>query len=82
MTIASIREKLHDFIDTADDERVKAIYTLVRDEPANYEWTADKNFVAELDDRLDKLNSGEDAGRTWNDIEASIEQLKSKRNIM
>lgn len=82
MTIATIREKLHDYIDTADEERVKAIYTLVGDEPANYEWAEDKDFVAELDDRLDKLNSGEDTGRTWTDIEASIEQLKTKRNKM
>ena len=80
MTIASIRKKLHDFIDTADEERIKAIYTLVGNEPLYYDWAEDKDFVAELDERLDKLNSGEDPGRTWNDIEAAIAQLKNERN--
>lgn len=77
MTITTIREKLHDFIDTADEEKLKAIYTLVGNDPLYYDWADDKDFVAELDDRLDKLNSGEDPGRTWNDIETSLAQLKS-----
>jgi hypothetical protein len=31
MTIAAIREKLHDFVNTADDKNVKAIYTAVEE---------------------------------------------------
>jgi hypothetical protein len=31
MTIAAIREKLHDFVNTADDKNVKAIYTVVEE---------------------------------------------------
>lgn len=32
MTTAVIRKKLHNFIDTADDKKVKAIYNMVEDE--------------------------------------------------
>lgn len=81
MKTAAIREKLHDYINIADDEKVKAIYTLVEEQitPA-YDWAGDKEFVAELDERLDKLNSGEDPGRKWSEIEKSIAQLKTERN--
>ena len=32
MTTATIRKKLHDYINIADDKKVKAIYTIVEDE--------------------------------------------------
>jgi hypothetical protein len=32
MTTAAIREKLHDFVNTADDKKVEAIYTFVNGE--------------------------------------------------
>ncbi len=32
MTIAAIREKLHEYINVAEDKKVKAIYTMVEDE--------------------------------------------------
>ncbi len=34
MTIAAIREKLHDYINIADDKKVEAIYIMVEDELA------------------------------------------------
>jgi len=34
MTTATIRKKLHDFINTADDKHVKAVYSIVEKEVA------------------------------------------------
>ena len=48
MTIAAIRRKLHDYLEVADDKKLKAIYTLVEQE-AIEEYTDD--FKAELDKR-------------------------------
>jgi hypothetical protein len=81
MTTTAIREKLHDYIRDAEDEKVEALYLILGVEiEQTYSWEKDEEFVAELDERLDKLNSGEDPGRTWGDIEASIAILKSERS--
>ncbi len=80
MTIATIREKLHDYIDVADDEKVKAIYTLLEDKIAPpYDWANDEEFVAELDERVRRYKEGIDRAYTWDELEASIEERKQKR---
>jgi hypothetical protein len=80
MTTTAIREKLYDYIRVADDEKVEAIYTLLKDQltPAA-DWSDDKEFVAELDERVRRYEAGIDRGYTWDELEASIEELKKKR---
>jgi hypothetical protein len=80
MTTAAIREKLHDYINVADDDKVKAIYTLVEGQitPA-YDWTNDEEFVAELDERVRRYEAGIDKGYSWAEVEASIAELKKSR---
>ncbi|HEY8930187.1 MAG TPA: hypothetical protein VIM55_13390 [Mucilaginibacter sp.] len=80
MTTAAIREKLHDYINIADDEKVKAIYTLLEDQVAPaMDWSEDEAFVAELDERVRRWEEGIDKAYTWAEVEASIEKLKIKR---
>lgn len=68
MTMAAMRKKLSDYIETADDKKVKAIFTLVEDdlaisetnvaheyEPGNYS----DEFKAELDRRYADYLNGE-----------------------
>ena len=57
MTLAAVKEKLHSYIDHADDKKVKAMYTLVEsDIEPDYEFTdAD---MEELDRRRDDYLSG------------------------
>ena len=72
MTIAAIREKLHGYIDTADDKKVEAIYTIVENEiMENLDLWEDEEFLAELDRRTEELESGKVKG-------VSLEELKSK----
>jgi len=80
MTTAAIRERLYDYIRVADDKKVKAIYALLEDQviPA-VDWSEDKDFVAELDERVRRYEQGIDRGYTWTEVEASIEELKKKR---
>lgn len=49
MATIQIRQKLHQYIDTAQDKKVKAIYNLIENqvEEENDYWN-DKSFVEEL----------------------------------
>ncbi|HWD88114.1 MAG TPA: hypothetical protein VG367_08310 [Mucilaginibacter sp.] len=80
MTTAAIREKLHNYISVADDKKIKAIYTLLEDQIAPaVDWSDDEEFVAELDERVRRYEAGIDRGYTWDEVKASIEELKQKR---
>ena len=80
MTTSAIRRKLYDYIRVADDEKVEAIYTLLKDQlrPAA-DWSEDKEFVAELDERVRRYEAGIDRSYTSDGLEASTEELKKNR---
>ena len=56
MPTTNIRQKLHNFIDTIEDKKVKAIYTLFEDEIEQEEYTDE--FKAELDKRFEYYKNG------------------------
>ena len=69
MTTAVIREKLHDLIDTADDEQVKAVYSIFEDQIAEkYDHWEDEEFLADLKSRIDDYESGADKGMSWEEV--------------
>jgi len=71
MDTLAIRQKLYEYIKIADDEKVEAIYTIIKDEVNEpYEWWNDSDLIAELDRRSSDLKSGKDKG-------ASLEESKS-----
>jgi len=75
MDTLTIRQKLHDLIDTADDEKVEQMFIkLIDDDNQTYEWWKDEELVAELDRRSAALESGEDKGYT---LEESMAHLKA-----
>ena len=79
MTTAAIRERLYDYIRVADDKKIKAIYALLEDQVIPVaDWHGDKAFVAELDERVRRYETGLDKGHTWSELEASIAELKSR----
>ena len=51
MTTIAIRKKLTDYLKVADDDKVKAIYTMVADEINTAENDWDEDFVKELKSR-------------------------------
>jgi len=52
MDTTTIRQKLHHYIETAQDKKVKAIYAIVEDEiEETYDHWNDEEFVAELQKR-------------------------------
>jgi hypothetical protein len=81
MTTTAIREKLYDYIRVADDKKIKAIYALLEDQVIpQVDWSQDKDFVAELDERVKRYKEGIDRGHTWDELETAVEALKKKRS--
>ena len=58
MNTSDIRQKLHHYIETAQDKKVKAIFAMVEDEIAEtFDYWSDETFIAELQRReTDYLN--------------------------
>jgi hypothetical protein len=58
MRTAAIRQKLHQFIEMAEEKRVKAIFTLLEDEITQDEWEYTDEFKKELDSRHAHYKNG------------------------
>jgi hypothetical protein len=50
-----------------------------RIENERYDWSKDEVFVADLDERVRRYEVCIDRGYTWDELEASIKELKEKR---
>jgi hypothetical protein len=83
MKTSEIREKLHLYIETAEEKKLKAIYSMVVDEvepgiPWNY-----KTFLTEMDRRIEELESGKTKGYTWKEVRdqaaQAIKSVKGKK---
>jgi hypothetical protein len=79
MTTKAIRDKLQDYIKTADDKKIKAIFTLVEgDMEEKYNWWEDEKFVAELDDRVKRYEEGTDKAFTFEEVKEELTKRKNK----
>lgn len=74
MKTVLLKEKLHHYIETAEEKKLKAIYAMVEDEikePVSV-WE-DKNFVAELERREKAYKNG--TAKMYS-IEESVKKAK------
>jgi hypothetical protein len=85
MRATQIRQQLHDYIDSAEDEKLRAIYTLLEDD-INDEFTLTAEQKNELDRRHDDYING--VGETYTREEtvamarqALAERRKSSRSL-
>jgi putative addiction module component (TIGR02574 family) len=80
MDTTTIREKLHSFIDTAEDEKVVELLSFVENEPEEkYDHWEDEEFVAEIKSRIDDYESGKDKGLSWEEVKAKARsEFKAK----
>jgi hypothetical protein len=80
MTSTLIRKKLSAYLQTADDKKVKAIYTMVEDEINTKENELDKDFIAELKKRSKSFTDGTAKTYSWEETKkAAIQRVKAKR---
>ncbi|MDF2193517.1 hypothetical protein [Paraflavitalea sp. CAU 1676] len=74
MRTAAIRQKLHQFIETAEEKKVKAMYALFEDEITQDDWEYTDEFKKELDSRYahykngGKMVSATDANKQIRDV--------------
>jgi putative addiction module component (TIGR02574 family) len=82
MTTAAIREKLHGFINTADDNQVKAVYSIFEDQIAErYDHWEDEEFLKELKSRIDDIESGKTQGIPWEEVKRKVQIRYNKKAI-
>lgn len=78
MDATDIKQRLHRFIETAEERRLKAIYTLLEDEIEQDEWEYTDEFKTELDRRYQDYRNGgatvtpQDADKQIDDLIAQV----------
>jgi hypothetical protein len=80
MTTTSIREKLVNYLKIADEEKLKAIYTMVEDEinTAANDW--DDDFINELQRRSKSFINGTAKTYSWEETkQVAINKVESKK---
>jgi hypothetical protein len=78
MCTTQIRQQLHDYIDSAEDKKLKAIYTLLEDDLAgDYQLTTLQK--EELDKRYSDNQEGIGKTDTWNETVFMAEQTLKER---
>jgi len=75
MTFTVLKEKLHDYIDHADQKKLTAIYTLVEDEIIEPRHTYDEETLNMLEERREEYQKGNIKGYT---VEESMEHVKQE----
>ena len=80
MSTADIRQKFHNYIETAQDKKLKAIFAMVEEEiEENYSHWKDETFVAEINRREKNYLKGKTKTYT---IEESIARAKKSLQIV
>jgi len=86
METSEIRKKLHDYIESAEEEKVKAIYTVLEsDINAVYGHWDDPEFVAEMDSRMKGIEDGTtktiSMEEMFSQMDKHVEDLKRKHAV-
>ncbi|OSZ78845.1 hypothetical protein CAP35_11520 [Chitinophagaceae bacterium IBVUCB1] len=74
MKVAEIRERLQYFIQTAEEKKLKAIYTLVEDDIAEQSLWEDESFVSEMETRYNEYKSSKVKTSTLEQVETKARQ--------
>jgi len=73
MRTSQIKKQLHDYIDTAEDKKLKAIYTLLEDDIA-YNGHMTEEQLAEVKRRLADHKNGIGKTYTWEEANAILDE--------
>ncbi len=80
MGMAQIRQQLHSYIDSAEEKKLKAIYTLLEAELTDdYKLTEEQK--AELDQRFENHQNGLGRTYTWEETVAMARQAATEAII-
>jgi len=80
MTATAIRQKLADYIKVADEEKIKAIYTIVSDEINTQENELDDSFIIELNRRSKSFTNNTAKTYAWEETkQTAVKRTQSKK---
>lgn len=73
MSTTSIRQKLFDYLQVADDKKVAAIYSILEEETGDnaIDWNNGK-FTQELDCRTAEYKNGTNKAQSWDEAKAQV----------
>lgn len=75
MAAVQIRETLHEYIDTADEKKLEAIYTVLMDSiPSDYEYSPGE--LGKIYERRNKYKNGEEQVLTTEELINYVRQNK------
>ncbi len=77
MTLSTIKEKLHQFIENGDPKKVKAVYTMLENEIEGEMWTGE--FVKEMDKRAYEMDNGLVKTYSWEEEKLHLRAKKRKQ---
>ena len=76
MTVQAKREKLINVINRADVRKINALFTVLENDiNKEMNWWEDKEFIDEMDSRVQNVSSGKDKGFT-------LSQSKKRTNMI
>ncbi len=75
MSTAAIRQKLHTYLEIADDKKIKAIYTMVESEIKESAVEYTNELKAELDNRYTEYKSGKKKMVTAEESKKRIQKI-------
>ena len=80
MTVAAIRKRLVDYLQIADDKKIKAIFTMVEDDINIHANSIDDEFMAELESRSRSFADGSAKTYSWEETKlAAVTRVKALR---
>jgi predicted transcriptional regulator len=75
-----IREKLQEYIKTADDKKVKAIFTMLETEIETYTWWKDEELIKQFDEEYENYVSGKDKAYSLEEVRVHFNNKKKELN--
>lgn len=79
MTPTAIRQKLHNYLEIANERKIKAIYTMIEDDVEGTLVNYTNDLKKELDSRLSDYQSGKTKMITAKESKARAAKLLSKK---
>jgi hypothetical protein len=70
MSTIEIRNQLHQYIDLANDKKVKAIYIMLGNEIWPDDMWDDDSFIEEMERRVNEIESGAIKPYSWQEVQA------------
>lgn len=75
MTTLNIRQKLHNYLEIADDKKVNAIYTILEEDIEGSSIEYSQELKNELDKRFEDLKSGKAIAISAEESKKRIEEI-------